>query len=305
MDFKKAFKKILFPGWFVLFIASLVSIVGLFYQFTNNFNYSLMAYLIYLISLYSFIILMAYFISICPTVIKWFKMKISKDKHVKRYKEDFTFRTKVLLISALIINLGFVFSKMITGLMYNSIWFLILGIYYLLLVFIRIRLVIFTHMNQIKVNIIAEHKQAIRSALTLLLINVVLIFILIFVIIYGEKFNFPGVFIYIMTIYTIYSVISSIVSVVKYKKYKSPIMSTSRIVSLASALIMLLALETAILAKYNNGMDRDNLNKVIIGCTGIAIALTILGLSLYKIIKSVRILRKIKNKQIKILNESK
>ena len=82
-------------------------------------------------------------------------------------------------------------------------------------------------------------------------------------------------------------------------------MSTSRIVSLASALIMLLALETAILAKYNNGMDRDNLNKVIIGCTGIAIALTILGLSLYKIIKSVRILRKIKNKQIEILNESK
>ena len=300
MDFKKALKKILFPGWFVLFITSLVSIVGLFYQFTNNFNYSIMAYLIYGISFYSFIVLMTYLISYCPALIKWFKMMISKDKYVIRYKEDFTFRTKVLLISALLINLGFVFSKMITGLMYNSIWFLILGLYYLLLVIIRIRLVIFTHMNQIKVNLIAEHKQAIRSALTLLLINVVLIFILIFVIIYGEKFNFPGIFIYIMTLYTVYSVISSIVSVAKYKKYKSPIMSTSRIVSLASALIMLLALETAILAKYNNGMDRDNLNKVIIGCTGIAIALTILGLSLYKIIKSVKILRKIKNKQIEI-----
>lgn len=291
-------KKIFNPNWLILFFTSIISIVGVFYIFTNDAYFTIIAYLVYVTTLYSAVILFNYMIRYFIYLYKKLKVKISNHKYVIKYKNDFTFRTKILLYSALFINLIFVFSKMITGLMYNSIWFIILGLYYLLLVIIRIRLVIFTYVNRIKVNMIAEHKQAIKSSLTLLLINVVLILILIFIIIYGESFNFPGLFIYVMSLYTIYSVVTSIISMIKYKKYKSPIMSTSRIVSLASALIMLLALETAILARFNNGITNDNVNNVIIGVTGIVIALTILGLCLYKIIKSIRILKKLKKENL-------
>lgn len=292
---KHIISTILYPKWFILFLTTLISIIGLFYVFTNDNTYSFVEYLIYIVAFYSLLTIIMYLIKTIPGFYKSLYSKISSDKYVVRYQNDFTFRTKVLLYSALLINLVFVFSKMITGILYNSIWFIVLGIYYLLLVIIRIRLVVFTYVNQIKVNLIAEHKQAIRSSLTLLLINGVLIFILIFIIIYGETFVFPGVFIYLMAAYTMYAVIGSIVSMAKYKKFKSPIMSTSRIVSLAAALIMLLGLETAMLAEFNGGVNNQNFNNIMIGCTGIVIAITILCLSMYKIIKSAKILTKIKN----------
>lgn len=294
---KNIILKLLYPHWLITFLTSILSVVGLVLVFKNHIEYSLIAILSYIISFYSLVVIVLLFIKHGPKIYKKIATFLMKNKYIYRFYHDLTFKTNVLLYSALAINLSFVVYKLTTGILYNSIWFIVLAFYYLLLVIIRIRLVVFTSINKVGKNLIAEHKQAIKSSLTLLLLNINLIFILILVIIYGEKYVFPGVLIYIMAFYTFYSVISSLINMIKFRKYKSPVISTSRIVSMAASLIMLLGLETALLAEFN--VDNDNyFNQIMIGATGIVIALTILGLSLYKIIKSVRYLKKIKKAEL-------
>ncbi|MBQ8861079.1 MAG: hypothetical protein IJ015_07080 [Ruminococcus sp.] len=109
----------------------------------------------------------------------------------------------------------------------------------------------------------------------------------------GRGFEQHGILIYVIALYTFYSTIRAVVGVIKYRKFSNPIITTSKMVKLADALISVLLLETSMLAQFgmNNTLE---FKRLLISLTGGGIAVIITLMAVYIFIQS-----NIKLKQIK------
>ena len=72
---------------------------------------------------------------------------------------------------------------------------------------------------------------------------------------------------------------------VKYRKYKSPIMTTTKIITLSSALVSMLSLETAMFSQFGQDMNPTS-RRLMIALTGAGISMAVIGMSSYMIIKT-------------------
>ena len=78
----------------------------------------------------------------------------------------------------------------------------------------------------------------------MLVLNYAMSSVILFVIIKGTSFSYPGIVIYISALHAFYSVIHSCRSVFIYEKTKSPLLSVSKTVKLEESLMSMLALQT-------------------------------------------------------------
>ena len=111
---------------------------------------------------------------------------------------------------------------------------------------------------------------------------------------FHRGFDYQGILIYVMAMYTFYVTATAIVDLVKYRKYKSPIMSVSKVIKLAAALVSMLSLETAMFAQFGNDMSAEN-QRIMILATGAGIAVTIVAMSIYMIARTTKEIREIRS----------
>ena len=109
----------------------------------------------------------------------------------------------------------------------------------------------------------------------------------------NRGFEYQGMLIYVMAAYTFYITTVAIVNIVKYRKYNSPILSMTKVISLASALISMLALETAMLSQFG-GDTTPEFRRMMIIATGAGISATIVLMSGYVIVRNTLEIRKLK-----------
>lgn len=96
-----------------------------------------------------------------------------------------------------------------------------------------------------------------------------------------------------MGAYAFYNIISASMNVVKYRKQNSPVLSASKMIQLASALVSMLALETAMVSSFGSA-DDPLARLTMTAATGAGVCLIVLGMALYMILHSTRQLRKLK-----------
>ena len=77
---------------------------------------------------------------------------------------------------------------------------------------------------------------------------------------------------------------------IKCRKYKSPVLSASKAIRFASALVALLSLETAMLAQYGND---EVFRRVMTSLTGAGVCIIVLAMSVYMIVKANRELHRL------------
>ena len=82
-------------------------------------------------------------------------------------------------------------------------------------------------------------------------------------------------------------------NVVKYRKQNSPVLSASKMIQLASALVSMLALETAMVSSFGSA-DDPLARLTMTAATGAGVCLIVLGMALYMILHPTRQLRKLK-----------
>ena len=70
-----------------------------------------------------------------------------------------------------------------------------------------------------------------------------------------------------MALYTFYITTTAIIDMVKYKKYGSPIMSMSKVIKMAAALVSMLSLETAMFSQFGGEMSPAH-QRLMIALTG-------------------------------------
>lgn len=283
---KEKIYKLFNPKWYLVIIDFIVMISLTIYIFGfNNYNKAF-NYIAYLVSAYDLVVVCIWF---GKHIVKIIDKIIESNKYLKRFKYDLEFNIKVKLWFTSTINLAYVIFKFVLGVKYKSVWFITFSIYYTLLLSIKYNLLSLMKENS-NITLKDEYLKYRKCGIFLLLMNLVLSMIILLIINQNQVISYPGNLIYVMAIYTFYVVISGAINLIKYRKYKRPIISASKIVSMATSLVSMLSLEVAML--YEFGTEANIIfNKIMIGSTGGVISVFIIIISLYMIIKSTEWLR--------------
>lgn len=253
----------------------------------------IIAYMSYLLSAYAFIItitgitgivrLVRQGIDTHPLVRKALGIPL-----VDRYLREDMFRAETGLYQGFFINLLYAGIKMFSGILYKSVWFITLAVYYILLAVMRASLL--HYVRRTGKNKVSEWKIYRLCGIILLFMNIALAGIVILVIYQNSGFEYPGMLIYVMAMYAFYATITAVRNVVKFRKYKSPVMSASKVINLTAALVSMLSLETAMLTQFG-AADDPAFRQIMTASMGAAISLIVLVTAVFMIVHSTKNLK--------------
>ncbi len=284
---KEIFFKLLYPGAAVVIISVPAAAALLIYTFTVAGEDSPIAYVSYVFSAYALVIFCAGIVPAVRKFWKWFRGIAL----VRRYLEDVPFRMNVTLYLSLCINLLYSGMNAFSGFRYHSVWFATLAAYYMFLAVMRFLLVRYAHKNGFGKNRTGEWRRYRLCGIILVMMNATLAGVVILVMHEDGGFHYAGSLIYAMALYVFYTTIMAVVNVVRYRRYYSPVMSAAKVINLAAALVSMLSLETAMLTQFNNGNTAPWFRQVMIGSTGGAACVIVVGTGLYMIVHATRQLK--------------
>ena len=97
----------------------------------------------------------------------------------------------------------------------------------------------------------------------------------------------------ILAAYTFTSLTFAIINTLKYRKYNSPVYSATKAISLASACVSVLTMESTMLTTFGNETMSLTGRRVLLGLSGGVISVFIVTMAIYMIVQA--------NKKINIL----
>lgn len=287
-------KKIVFPPIWLIILLVLFSAVSLPMVFVNDLSETVIAYILYVTSFYTLTVVCILFSMVLPKRYKVIKQKIYDNPIGNRYMTDASFRTHVSLYLSLGINLLYVGINLISYILFHSMWFVILAIYYATLALMRFILLRYVRGEGIGINRLEELKRTKLCAFILLTLNFALSGAVLMILYQDKGYNYPGFLIYVIALYTFYMTTHAIVDMLKFRKYNSPVMMTTKTVALSAALVSMLSLETAMFAQFGADMEQEN-QKLMIILTGAGVSVTVIAMSINMIIKNTKEIRKLRS----------
>ena len=290
-NLKKIMHRLLFPGTAAVIISVPVSACLLAYTFLEAGEDSPVAYVSYVISAYSLTIVCA---NLLPMIRRGNRMA-GQNPYIRRYLEDIPFKMNASLHFSLAINLVYSAYNAVSGFRYHSVWFGTLAAYYILLSVTRYLLVRYAHRHGFEGNGKAQWRRYRMCGVVLMLMNAALAGVVVLVLRQNRGFHYGGSLIYVMAMYAFYVTIMGGVNLVRYRKYNSPVISAAKAVNMAAALVSMLSLETAMLARFDDGSHSSAFRQIMIGSTGGAVCAIVVGMGLVMIIRSTRQLKKMRN----------
>lgn len=204
---------------------------------------------------------------------------------VSKYLKEATFRTETSLYQGFVINILYAGIKMASGILYSSVWFVTLAVYYILLALMRAALLHYVRKDG--KSIAAEWRRYRLCGIILLFMNVALAGIIILVVRANSGFEYPGKLIYAMALYAFYATITAVRNVVRFRKYGSPVMSAAKVISLTAALVSMLSLETAMLTQFGAAND-PRFRQAMTASTGAGISILVLGMAVFMIVRATK-----------------
>ena len=135
---------------------------------------------------------------------------------------------------------------------------------------------------------IAEYRSYRVTAVLMMLINLTLSGIVLNMIVKNESAKYSDIFVITSATYTFYTLTVSIIDLVKYRKCKSPVMSASKAIRFAAALVSLLSLEASMLVQFG---DDESYRRLMLALTGAAVCVIVLSMSVYMIAHSTKEIR--------------
>jgi hypothetical protein len=297
-------KKIFFLKPLPTVVIAVPSYVLVFFVLANESVPMPIAYISYILSAYAFIITITGFRKIINALKNSFWnlhliRAFGNTKIGAQFFDNALFRSEISLHQGLVMNLLYVAVKLVSGIMYKSVWLIAFGIYYLLLAVMRGSLVHYVR------NVAAKEKQMGEDlkgefrcyrmcGVVLLFLNQALACIVIYIVHKNQGMTYPGVLIYAMALYAFYAVITAVINVIRFRRHGSPIHSAAKVISLTAALVSMLSLETAMLAQF--GGDDSEFRMIMTSISGGVVCTFVLAMAIYMIVRSTRYLKN----QIKI-----
>lgn len=290
-DWRAFGKRLLFPPIWALLVLTVVSTAGLVMVFWNGLDGYPISYVVYGLSFYTLCVDTAFCCTVLPKQYRLTKQKIQENKYANRYLTDVAFKTNVSLYLSLSINLLYIATNAVSAVTNHSVWFGIYAVYYAIMAVMRFMLVRTLNRVGIHQNPVVEWKRSRLCAYILMTVNLALSAVVLMMVNSGSGFSYQGYMIYVMAMYTFYVTTSAMIDIVKYQKYASPVLSMSKIIKLASSLMSMLALETAMFAQFGSDSALESQNGMIMA-TGGGIAGIVTVMSVSVIVRSTKEIKK-------------
>ena len=293
---KKIFRKVFFLPPVPTLLISVPSYGLVIYALAGKNVEPVIAYLSYSLSAYALIITITGITGIVRLVRRGidkhpFVRKVMGIPLISRYLQEDMFRAETSLYQGFLINLLYAGIKMFSGILYRSVWFVTLAVYYILLAAMRASLL--QYVRRTGKNKVSEWKRYRLCGIILLFMNIALAGIVILVVHQNSGFEYPGVLIYVMAMYAFYATITAVRNVVKFRRYGSPVMSAAKVINLTAALVSMLSLETAMLTQFG-AADDPMFRKIMTASTGAGISMLVLGMAIFMIVWSTKQMKYIK-----------
>ena len=130
-----------------------------------------------------------------------------------------------------------------------------------------------------------------------LVMNLALALMIFFMVYWNRTFHHHEITTIAMAAYTFTSLTLAIINTVKYRKYNSPVYSASKAISLASACVSMLTLESTMLTTFGEGTVDLAGRRLFLGLSGGAISVLIIAMAVYMIVQGT--------KKIKLIQSAK
>ena len=285
MDWKNLCKKLLFPPPWVLLILTVISAASLVLVFIKGWDTLWFSYVLYVLAFYTLSVLCIVGCKTLPDYYRAAKIKVYENKYANRYFTDVEYRTHVNLYRSLSINLIYAAVNAVSAIIYMTSWFALFALYYGIMAVMRFLLVRYVSKNKIGVSRMEELKRSRLCAYILMTINLALSGAVLMMVYHHRGFDYQGFLIYVMAMYTFYTVTTAVIDIVKYRKYNSPVMSVSKTIKLAAALVSMLSLETAMFSQFGGDMSLET-QRLFIMLTGAGISIIVVSMAIYTIVRS-------------------
>ncbi len=291
MDWKRLVKSLLFPHIAIMLILVPVSIAFLVYSMVVFGTKSAFAIISYVFSFYTLLI----WCFKIPNLVQNFKRFKYENKYAKRWWEDAGLRVKTSLYGTLIWNISYAALQLGMGVKHKTFWFCSLAGYYFLLAVMRFFLLRHTSRHTAGERMGAELRKYRTCGIILLFMNLALALIIFFMVYWNRTFKHYEITTIALAAFTFISLTRAIINMVKYRKYNSPVFSASKAISLASACVSLLILESTMLTTFGDGTVDLTMRRIMLGATGGAVSVFIILMAINMILEGT--------KKIKQLND--
>lgn len=302
MDRKKLVKSLLFPRTIILFLLTMVSAFSLTLSLVYLGNDNVISYISYALSFYTLTVWCFRF----PSIIRFIRRFLRENKYTSRLLKDPRLRINVSLVSSFLWDVFYTVFQFGLGVINKSFWFYSLSVYYALLAFIRFFMVKYTLRHGVREKLEKELKTYRFCGFILLTMNLTLSVIVFFMIYWNKTFVHGEIITIALATYTFYSLTLAIIGIIRYRKYKSPIYSATKAISLVSTSVSMITLESTMLNTF--GGETSTLNKkLMLGLSGGGVALFIIFIAVYMIVKGGKQLRLLQSRERKMQmdNENK
>lgn len=275
--------KILFPHIALVIALACISAAMLIYSLGFDHANNMIQYISYFLSAYSLTIICARM----PAVFGRVRRVKRENKYLSKYFDSAALRVKVSLYYSLALNIGYAAMQLWLGIYNHSIWFYALSVYYALLAFMRFFLLRGTQRGRRKTDLHLEYLSCRFCGMMLLLLNIALSVIVFYMVNQNRGFSYHYIVTIAMAAYTFFTFTTAVVNLIRYTRYGSPVISASKGINLAAALVSMLALETAMLNAF--GQENSTMfRKAMTARTGAAVCILILSMAIYMIVHSTR-----------------
>ncbi len=124
--------------------------------------------------------------------------------------------------------------------------------------------------------------------------NLAIALIIFFMVYWNRTFHHHEITTIVLATYTFTSLTFAIINIVKYRKYNSPVFMASKAISLASACVSMLILESTMLTTF--GKETMSLTKrhVLLGISGGVISVFIIFMAVYMIVQGTKNIKLLK-----------
>jgi len=244
---KKIGYRLLYPGKVLSVLIPLIGfglLIGLPYYGVKDHPLN---YVSYVLAFYALIVVIA---GCVPMVKKgtalYGKVKATGVFHISR-----------TLVVSLCINVAYGAYHLIAGFLYESVWLISNGVYYVVLSLIRLMLVRYEKkQSQIEA---AKEKLALGwrafslCGILMLLLNIAMSGMVFQMIWDGQGSSYPEIMVYTVATYTFYRLTTAIIRVVRSEKNGNPVHGAARNISLTAAIMSLYSLQITMLNVFGDG----------------------------------------------------
>lgn len=293
MNLKKLLNALLFPHIAIMIILIPFSTVFLIYSMVFLGSDSVTAIISYILSSYT---LTVWCIKI-PYLIRFFKAFKEENKYAMMWHNDARLRVNVSLYGTLIWNTAYALLQLGLGFWHHTFWYYSLAGYYISLGTMRFFLVRHTSRHQPGEKMLEELRKYRACGIIFLIMNLSLALIIFFMVYWNRTFIHHEITTIALAAYTFTSLALAIVNTVKYRRLGSPVYSASKAISLTSACVSVLTLESTMLTTFGDGTIDLTTRRILLGVSGGVISAFIIITAIYMIVQAT--------KKIKLLNTAK